>query len=221
MSAPAAPEVYLVDDDPAVRDALQLLLHASGLRVRPFESGESFLEYYRPEFPGCLLLDIRMPGMSGLKLQEVLLARRIRLPIIFITAHGDIPTAVDAVKRGALQFIEKPFDDFRLLKLVLEALDHDARMRREATASRSIEARLAALTRRERQVLDRVLAGNTSRSIAEELFISVKTVEFHRGRIMQKLQVGSLRELFQTYLGSRTAEPEAEPHPRPSAPGSS
>jgi FixJ family two-component response regulator len=216
--APGTQKVFLVDDDEAVRDALQLLLSASGLQVQSFVSAESFLDYYQPEYPGCLLLDIRMPGMSGLQLQEVLLARGIRLPIIFITAHGDIPTAVDAVKKGAVQFIEKPFDDHRLLRLMFDALKLDAQTRRHTAADASLEARLVSLTRRERQVLDKVLAGKTSRAISAELFITVKTVEFHRGRIMQKLQVGSLRELFQMYLGSRALEPS---HPEVSDPRSS
>jgi FixJ family two-component response regulator len=206
VTDPGIPKVFLVDDDEPVRDALQMLLGASGLRVQAFASAESFLDYYQPEYHGCLLLDIRMPGMSGLKLQEVLLARRITLPIIFITAHGDIPTAVDAVKKGAMQFIEKPFDDHRLLRLVLEALALDVKMREQAAADASLEARIALLTRRERQVLDKVLAGKTSRAISGEFCISVKTVDFHRGRIKQKLQVASLRELFQRYLGSRALE---------------
>ena len=218
MSAAATREVFLVDDDAAVRDALQLLLSVSGLQVRTFASAESFLEYYRPEYAGCLLLDIRMPGMSGLKLQEVLLQRHIGIPIIFITAHGDIPSAVDAVKRGAVQFIEKPFDDYRLLCLVLDALELDAQTRRERTAQAALEARLAALTRRERQVLDMMLAGKSNHSIAEELYISIRTVEFHRHRIMQKLQVGSLGELFQLCLGNRAPGPE--PHPDSLAPRS-
>lgn len=219
MSAPATQEVFLVDDDEAVRDALQLLLSVSGLQVRSFASAESFLEYYRPEYSGCLLLDICMPGMSGLKLQEVLLARHIGLPIIFITAHGDIPTAVDAVKRGAVQFIEKPFDDYRLLCLALDALELDAQTHRDRMAQAALEARLAALTRRERQVLDKMLVGKSYRSISEELFISNRTVEFHRRRIMQKLQAGSLGELFQMCLGGRA--PELAPHPDTFAPRSS
>ena len=211
MSTPATQEVFLVDDDEAVRDALQLLLSVSGLRVRCFDSAESFLEYYRPEYSGCLLLDIRMPGMSGLKLQEVLLERHISLPIIFITAHGDIPSAVDAVKRGAVQFIEKPFDDYQLLCLVLDALQLDAQTQRERMAQAALEARLAALTRRERQVLDKILAGKSSRAISEELFISNRTVEFHRHRIMQKLNAGSLGELFQMCLGKPASGPAPQP----------
>jgi len=199
------PAVFLVDDDEAVRDAIRLLLSASGLQVRAFESAESFLEFYSPQMPGCLLLDIRMPGMSGLRLQDILVANKVALPIIFITAHGNVPTAVNAIKKGAVQFIEKPFDDDRLLSLVHEALELDAQARRDAAQGASIEARLDSLTRRERQVLDRVLAGKTSREIALELFISIKTVDFHRGRIMQKLEISSLRELFpiSSYLDTR------------------
>jgi FixJ family two-component response regulator len=203
VNADATQTVFLVDDDEAVRDALQLLLKAGGLQVQAFASAESFLDYYQPGYAGCLLLDIRMPGMDGLQLQEVMLARRIHLPIIFITAHGDIPTAVDTVKKGAFDFVEKPFDDHRLLCLVFDALMLDAKVRRNAEADASLKARLLTLTRRERQVLDMVLAGKTSRVIAEELFISVKTVEFHRSGIMQKLHAGWLQELFQMYLGSR------------------
>jgi FixJ family two-component response regulator len=201
-----APVVFLVDDDEAVRDAIELLLRASGLTVRAFASAERFLEFYRPQMPGCLLLDIRMPGMSGLRLQDVMVANRISLPIIFITAHGNVPTAVDAIKKGAVQFIEKPFDDEHLLAVVHEALALDAQTRRAAAADASIEARLDLLTRRERQVLDKVLAGKASREIAAELFISVKTVDFHRGRIMQKLGISALRELFpiSSYLETRS-----------------
>ena len=203
--ADTAPTVFLVDDDEAVRDAIRLLLIASGLDVRAFESAEAFLAHYQVQMPGCLLLDIRMPGMSGLRLQEVLLARKVALPIIFITAHGNVPTAVHAIKKGALQFIEKPFDDARLLGVVNEALALDAQSRLDAAQNASIEARLESLTGRERQVLDKVLAGKTSREIATELFISVKTVDFHRGRVMQKLAVSSLRELFpiSAYLEAR------------------
>ncbi len=207
MSVAAARQVFLVDDDDAVRDALGLLLTVSGLQVQSFASAESFLDYYRPEFPGCLVLDIRMPGMSGLKLQEVLLARRILLPIIFITAHGDIPTAVETVKRGAVQFIEKPFDDYQLMCLVLDAVELDAQTRRRAAADLSFDTRLATLTRREYQVLEKVLEGKTSRAISEELFISDRTVEFHRRKVMKKLQAGSLRELFHMCLGNRVLEP--------------
>ena len=206
-NGPTAPTVFLVDDDEAVRDALGLLMRANGLPVSVFESAEQFLASYRSEMPGCLLLDIRMPGMSGLKLQDELAARRITLPIIFITAHGDVPTAVEAVKKGAVQFLEKPFDDERLLALVRDALEIDQQTRLGAQTDASIGTRLDALTRRERQVLEHVLAGKTSRHIATELFISVKTVDFHRGRIMQKLEITSLRELFpiRAYL-ERTSE---------------
>jgi FixJ family two-component response regulator len=205
VTAAGRPTVFLVDDDEAVRDAVAALLAASGLQVRKFESAERFLAFYDASMAGCLLLDIRMPGMSGLRLQDTLASKRVALPIVFITAHGNVPTAVEAIKKGAVQFIEKPFDDERLLQVVREAIALDVQARRAAATGAAIEARLEALTRRERQVLDKVLAGKTSREIANDLFISVKTVDFHRGRIMQKLAVGSLRELFpiSSYLGER------------------
>ena len=148
-----------------------------------------------------------------------LVADGVTIPAIFITAHGDIPTAVDAVKKGAVQFLEKPFDDHQLLDLVRDALELDTQLRRQVEADASLAARLDTLTQRERQVLHEVLAGKTSRAISEELFISIKTVEFHRGRIMQKLHVGSLKELFQMYLGSRARE--RVEHPDVSGPRSS
>jgi len=202
---PPEPTVFVVDDDRAMRESLSWLLDSVGLRVKSYATAADFLADHDPAQPGCLVLDVRMPGMSGLRLQDVMLANRISLPIIFITAHGNVPTAVNAIKKGAVQFIEKPFDDEHLLALVHEALDLDAQTRREAAEGASIEARLESLTRRERQVLDKVLAGKTSREIAAELFISVKTVDFHRGRILQKLEISSLRELFpiSSYLETR------------------
>jgi FixJ family two-component response regulator len=198
MSVPA--QVFLIDDDDAVRDSLRLVLSAAGLSVAAFDSAESFVQQYRPDLPGCLVLDIRLPGMDGITLQEKLAAENISLPIIMISAHGDIPTAVDSMKKGAVGFIEKPFDTQKLLQLVREALERDAASRAHSEQNASSEALLSALSEREREVLDKVLAGKTSRAIAAELFISVKTVEFHRARIMDKLKVESLAELFKIAL---------------------
>jgi two-component system response regulator FixJ len=203
MNETTTPSVYLVDDDDAVRDAVQMLLIARGFQVRTFSSAETFLEQCNPDHSGCLALDIRMPGMSGLKLQEILGARAIRLPIIFMTAHGDIPMAVEAVKTGAFDFIEKPFEEERLLQSVGRAIRADVEMRTQRKQFASDEARLASLSDREREVLDRVLSGTTSKAIADELEISVKTVEFHRARIMSKLHAGSLAKLFQMVLPYR------------------
>jgi FixJ family two-component response regulator len=188
--------VFVVDDDEAVRDALDMLFRTAGLRVQTFASAGEFLERARPSPPACLVLDIRMPGMSGTALQERLAGRGERLPILFITGHGDIPMAVEAMKKGAYDFIEKPFDDQRLLCQVLDALEE----RPAAGRSSAAAARLAQLSTREREVLERVLAGKPSREIAGELAISVKTVEFHRARIMQKLGVRSAAELFRACL---------------------
>jgi FixJ family two-component response regulator len=189
--------VYVVDDDEAVRDALDMLFRTAGLRVQAFASANAFLQQARPSPPACLVLDIRMPGMSGTALQERLAERGERLPILFITGHGDIPMAVEAMKKGAWDFIEKPFDDHRLLCQVLDALEERPGNGRPSAAT---AGRLAQLSGREREVLERVLAGKPSREIAGELAISVKTVEFHRARIMQKLGVRSAAELFRACL---------------------
>ena len=183
--------VYVVDDDEAVRDALRMLFASAGLAVQTFRAAADFLDA-KPEERGCLVLDIRMPGMTGLALQERLVQRGVRIPIVFITGHGDIPMAVEAVKKGAYDFIEKPFDGERLLRQVLAAMD--------SAHSPSRAANLASLSGREREVLDRVLEGKPSRQIATELFISVKTVEFHRARIMAKLGVKSAAQLFRACM---------------------
>ena len=197
--------VYVVDDDDAVRDSLTMLFRNAGLAVRDFASARAFLEQPAPAAPSCLVLDIRMPGMSGTALQDELKARAPRLPIIFITGHGNIPTAVEAVKKGAYDFIEKPFDDYQLLCQVLDALESGADRVREEARTLVGAGRLAALSGREREVLDLVLAGKPSRQVAVELHISVKTVEFHRARIMRKLNVRSAAELFRACLaGARS-----------------
>jgi FixJ family two-component response regulator len=193
--------VYVVDDDDAVRDSLAMLFQTAGLRVETFASSAEFLKLEKRDPASCLVLDIRMPGLSGMALQEGLAERGFTVPIIFITGHGDIPLAVQAVKRGAFDFIEKPFDDYHLLSQVLAALASASDRRRAGVEQAHHEERLAMLSAREREVLDLVLAGKPSRQIAEELFISVKTVEFHRARIMQKLEVRSAAALFKVCLG--------------------
>ncbi len=207
MISPTGDErtVYVVDDDDAVRDALGMLFRTAGLRVETFPSAVAFLQCKKLEPVSCLVLDIRMPGLTGLALQEALGERKVRIPIIFITGHGDIPMAVEAVKKGAYDFIEKPFDDYQLLCQVLNALDRGTDKARVDGSGAGGAERLALLTGREREVLDLVLIGKPSRQIAAELFISVKTVEFHRARIMQKLNVRSAAELFRTCLaGAQT-----------------
>ena len=185
--------VYVVDDDDAVRNALRLLFHTADLEVQTFPSAAAFLEQADLARRCCLLLDIRMPGLTGSELHAELRGRGVRTPVIFITGHGDIPMAVEAMRQGAYDFIEKPFDDEKLLTQVLGALDD----------SRPDEPEdLSMLSARQRAVLDRVLEGKPNRQIAEELSISLKTVEFHRARIMQKLGVRTAAELFRRCLGS-------------------
>jgi len=194
--------VFVVDDDEAVRDALGMLFRTAGLRVESFASAASFLERRIPDRACCLVLDIRMPEITGMALHEELLRRGARIPVIFITGHGDIPMAVAAVKKGAHDFIEKPFDESRLLEQVLDAIDRPAARQEAAKPGAAGAERLAQLSDREREVLERVLAGKSSRQIAEELYISAKTVEFHRARIMSKLGVRSAAELFRLCLSA-------------------
>jgi FixJ family two-component response regulator len=193
-------KVYIVDDDNAVRNALKLLFRTAQLEVDAFASADAFLAGADLARPCCVLLDIRMPGMTGTALHEELLRRGARVPVIFITGHGDIPMAVDAMRKGAYDFIEKPFDDEHLLSQVLAALEGF-----EGDGSEKVEPATALdelLSSRQREVLQRVLDGKPSRQIAEELAISVKTVEFHRSRIMQKLGVRTAAELFRRCLGA-------------------
>jgi FixJ family two-component response regulator len=189
--------VYVVDDDNAVRNALKLLFRTAQLDVEAFASADAFLEDADLTQRCCVLLDIRMPGMTGTALHEELLRRSLRVPVIFITGHGDIPMAVDAMKKGAFDFIEKPFDDEHLLSQVRAALETFDAVEPEKPEP---GAPLELLSSRQREVLQRVLDGKPSRQIAEELAISVKTVEFHRSRIMQKLGVKTAAELFRRCL---------------------
>lgn len=192
--------VFVVDDDAAVCNALRMLLRTAGLGVETFCSAESFLKSCHSAGPSCLVLDIRMPGMNGLDLQDELHKRKIAIPIVFLTGHGDVPTAVRALKKGAVDFIEKPPDEEKLVLAVLNALRGDADRRKQANRYNDIgddlATSLAALSQREREVLDCILETKRTRQIAEELCISVKTVEFHRARIREKLGVTSLAELF-------------------------
>ena len=182
------PLVHVVDDDAALRDSLRWLLESAGHRVATCVSAEEFLATDAAEQGGCVLLDIRMPGMSGLELQDELARRGHTIPVIFITGHGDVPMAVSAVKKGALDFIEKPFNDHALLALIDKALAIDAEARRRA-------ARFEKLTPREREVMERMVAGKRNQDIAAELSISIKTVEAHRAGVMRKMRVDSLAAL--------------------------
>ena len=193
-----APTVFLIDDDQAVRDAVGLLLRATGLIVESFASATDFLKSDSIRRPGCLLLDVRMPGMSGLDLQKQLQEQGHHIPIIFMTGHGDIPMATRAMKAGAFDFIEKPFQGQTLLARVREALERDAReLCRQAQRSEAAR-RLVRLSPREREVLERVAAGQYNKVIAAELGISLSTVEIHRKRVMEKLEADSLSNLIRT-----------------------
>ena len=188
-------KVYVVDDDEGVRDGLSLLLATVGQPCELFESASDFLEAYNEETRGCLVLDIRMPRMTGLDLQERLIEMGSRLPIIFITGHGDIPMAVEAMRRGAVDFIRKPFREHGLLERINEALTVDDTVRKQVTDRRAVEERLAVLSERERQVFERVADGEMNKVIAADLGISERTVEVHRGQVMKKLGVKTLAQL--------------------------
>lgn len=192
--------VFIIDDEEDLRDALSMLMRAVGLRAETFGTAKEFLQRLTPRDSGCLVLDIRMPGMSGIELQAELHKRRIRLPIIFLTGHGDVAQAVSAMKAGAVDFIQKPLDQHRLVMAVMNALKADSDRNRMpetfAEDSSPTADKLASLSKRETDVLKHLLAGKPSREIAEMLCISIKTVEFHRANIREKLGVESLPELF-------------------------
>jgi RNA polymerase sigma factor (sigma-70 family) len=201
MNTPqTASTVYIVDDDEAVRDSLRWLLEANNYRVRVFPSGESFLAEYDEKRPGVLIVDVRMPGMSGLELQEQLLARKSTMPIVFITGHGDVPMAVSTIKKGAIDFLEKPFDETDLREIVGRMFEQANERLSQAQAQREHEAMLARLTAREQQVLERIVAGRLNKQIADDLGISIKTVEAHRANIMEKLQVTTVADLMKVAL---------------------
>ncbi|MGD8926103.1 MAG: response regulator [Thioalkalispiraceae bacterium] len=194
--------VFIVDDDDAIRDSLSMLMHSDDLQNKTFKSAESFLEQYNPDLSGCLLLDVRMPGMSGLDLQRHLIEQDSRLPIIVMSGHADIPTAVEMMKNGALDFYTKPFDNMMLLDSIKICLQHNEQLRNQINFENIIDERIQTLTKREREVLVGVLEGKASKVIAYDLGISVKTVDVHRSRIMEKMKVRSLAELVRTILNS-------------------
>jgi len=200
--SPAAPDqkIYIIDDDEALRDSLVWLLESSGYRVAAFESAEIFLDAYNAAMTGCLVLDVRMPGMSGLELFEELRARHCTLPVIFITGHGDVPMAVSAVKKGAVDFIEKPFGDRDMLGLIEQCLAAELANRLQRRIEADTARRLDHLTQREREVLDLIILGKLNKQIADVLGISIKTVEVHRARVMEKMGAHSLAELVQHVL---------------------
>ena len=193
-------KVFIVDDDEAVRQSTAWLVESIGLNVSTFASADEFLHSYNDNDTGCIVMDVRMPGMSGLDAQEEMNKRSIKLPLIFITGHGDVPMAVKALKRGAFDFIEKPFNDQHLLDAVQRALKQNSESIELRTAKESIKKRIASLTPRESEVMERVTQGKPNKVIAHELNVSIKTVEVHRARMMEKMEAGSVAELVKITL---------------------
>ncbi|MDH3594011.1 MAG: response regulator transcription factor [Rhodospirillales bacterium] len=191
----AEPTVFVVDDDSGVRDTLRWLVESIGLKIETFASAQEFLNAYDPSRPGCLVTDVRMPGMSGIELQSKLAAEEVTLPIIVVSGYADVPTAVRSMKRGAIDFVEKPFDEQMMLERIQLSILEDARLRQERAARERTMARLESLTRRERQVMDLVILGKSNKEVARALDISPKTVEVHRSHVMVKMQAESLAEL--------------------------
>ena len=195
--------VYVVDDDEAVRDSVQWLLEGQDFRVRCFESAEAFLSRYDPREIACLIVDIRMGGMSGLELQDRLMERQSPLPVAFITGHGDVPMAVDTMKKGAMDFIQKPFKEDKLVPLVERMLEQARAAFAEHQQAASRDALLSKLTGREAQVLERIVAGRLNKQIADDLGISIKTVEAHRANIMEKLGANTVADLLKIALAGK------------------
>jgi FixJ family two-component response regulator len=188
-------KVYVVDDDPSVRAGLSRLLQSMGLTVKTFASAREFLEQAVPEEPGCLIVDLRMPAMNGLELQEQLMTRNLNLPVIFLTGYGTVPASVRAMKRGAVDFLEKPVDDQVLLDVIYQALEEDRKNRRNLSEAKFIQDRLKSLTPREYEVFTLITAGLLNKQVAYELGTAEKTIKVHRARIMEKMHCESLAQL--------------------------
>ena len=192
--------VYIVDDDDAIRDSLQMLMQSDNMDSLGFKSAEDFLEYYKPDMSGCLVLDVRMPGMSGLDLQRNLMKKDVNIPIVVMSGHASIPLAVEMMKNGAIDFHTKPFDHAALLYSVKNCLEKSVEINKQSEIEEGIKGRIKKLTKREKEVLAGVLKGKASKVIAFELGISVKTVDVHRSRIMDKMNVRSLAELVKILM---------------------
>ena len=199
--------VFVIDDDPSMRLALEDLVSTVGLDVRVFAAPQEFLQSKRPDAPSCLVLDVRLPGMSGLTFHKELANEGVALPVIFITGHGDIPMSVRAMKAGAVEFLTKPFHDQDLLDAIHAAIERDRKRRREAVRFAELRERFATLTERERQIMSLVVIGRPNKQIAAELTLSEMTVKVHRGQVMRKMHAGSLPELVR--MADRLGEPIA------------
>lgn len=194
------PTIFVVDDDDAARDSLEALLVSIGHTVKSFASGNAFLDALEPDWSGCIILDVRMPGLSGPQVQEKLLERKNFLPVIIVTGHGDLPMAVKAMKAGALDFIEKPFNEDVIMEGIAKALAHNSAERQRVDEVGQTLARIEALTPREREVMLQVALGHPNKIVAYELGISARTVEIHRARVIEKLKVRNLSELVRLVL---------------------
>ncbi|MEX0638539.1 MAG: response regulator [Burkholderiales bacterium] len=194
------PTAYVVDDDEAIRTLWRWLMESNGIAVQTFSTAAEFIAAYKAGGLACLLLDVRLPGMSGLELQEYLKHEGIEIPIVFVSGHGDVPTAVSAIKGGAVDFIQKPFGYREVLAIIQRAFERDAEIREKRARRSQVTARVAALTEREREVMQRVIEGKLNKVIADELGISVKTVEFHRAKVMEKMGADSVAALVQLMM---------------------
>ena len=203
---PPDPTVWVVDDEAAMRNSLKWLIESVGLAVRVYASAEEFLGAYDASVPGCIVSDVRMPGMSGIELQAELAQRGGAVPMIFLTAHGEIPMAVHAIQHGAFDFLEKPFSNHGLLERIQRAVARDRQTRVALERRKDVLDRLERLSTREREVLDQIVQGKANKEIASQLNVSIKTVEFHRAHVMQKMGADSVASLLNAILGAR--EPE-------------
>lgn len=201
--------VHIVDDEEPIRDSIALLLRSAGLQSRQYQDAHAFLATYRGDQPGCLVLDVRMPRMTGPELQQELNRRGWTLPVIFVTGHGDVTMAVEAMREGALDFLQKPFDDSEMIRRVRDALAHDLQQRQQAVDRSALLRRLDTLTPREREVAARIVAGQANKVIALELALSERTVELHRARVMQKMGIRGVAQLVQLWL----LQPQGPPPP--------
>jgi FixJ family two-component response regulator len=195
--------VFIVDDEEAVRDSIALLLRSVGIRSRTFADAREFLDSYQPAEPGCLVLDIRMPRMGGMEVQQELNRRGWGIPVIFVTGHGDVPMAVEAMRAGAVDFLQKPFKDDELIRRVQKALEQDARLREQLSSAGQVRSRFDSLTPREREIAERLADGAANKVIAIDLGLSERTVELHRAHVMQKMGARGLAQLVQMVLQIR------------------
>jgi two-component system response regulator FixJ len=203
-SSTPQPTVYIVDDDQATRKSLRWLVETLGVPVQTFHCAVSFLDAYDASMPGCLVLDMMMPGMNGLELQRTLIERGIEIPVIVLTGYADVPTAVRALKNGAVEFLEKPFNDDVLLEQIRKALALDTRRRSERGSLEIVRERMARLTRRESEILELVVEGLSSKEIAGRLVVSFKTVEAHRAKVMRKMEAESVAQLVRMVVSARS-----------------